>query len=824
MKCSIAVTLCVALSCFIGQAAEPIDTKLDRATLDRATLNDATLDYTAAWGREFALLQEQIAQRPNWNNELLTAQTFHRESLILETDETPLDVVLRRTAALLKDLQSMSGNLELAPKAAELDRLRKLHKPHMPLEEQRALFDKVTALRRKIALANPLLDFSEILFVMRNKGGGHMCDQYFGHKARGGGGVYLLKNALSDSPRAEDLLADSPIQNGRLEGTLADTGNFVSLELSYDAKTIWFARSEVAGQGWTPEATYHIYTANVDGSNLTMLTDGSTNDFDPCQLPNGRIAFISERIGGFGRCHPRTVPTYTLHAMMADGSDIIPLSYHETNEWNPSIDNNGMIVYSRWDYVDRDSDIAHHIWHTYPDGRDPRSYHGNYPDDRSSRPWMELSVRAIPGSHRYIATAAPHHGHNYGSLVMIDLRINDDRSMSQLKRITPEARLPESERSSAWPGRGNAEAFATAWPLSENYYLCVYDPDGKKYGLFLLDCFGNKVLLYEDAKLPCYDPIPLKPRVKPPIIPNKTTHALADQSDANADPSTGIVTVMNVYESEFPFPEGTTIKELRIVNIFPKSTPLTNRPNVGLANQSLARGVLGTVPVEADGSIHFEVPTGISVYFQALDENGMVVQTMRSSTYLHPGETLGCIGCHESKNTIQGAARRPTVPLAMKRGPSKITPEVPGSYPLSFPRLVQPVLDAKCVACHDKEPKARSLRGDRFAANGWSEAFVTLHPMGWGKHGGNGSIRRNGGSYSIPGQVCAKVSKLYEVLSKEHYEVELTREELRRITLWIDCNTNFYGAYKQTEEQARGELIKPEFGLPPWIPFEKLVR
>ena len=137
--------------------------------------------------------------------------------------------------------------------------------------------------------------------------------------------------------------------------------------------------------------------------------------------------------------------------MMRDGSDIIPLSFHETNEWNPSVDQDGMIAYTRWDYVDRDSDIAHHLWLCYPDGRDPRSYHANYPERREFRPWMELSIRAIPGSRRHVAVAAPHHGYNYGSLVLIDQSREDDNAMNQISRLTPEAHFPESESAPGKP-------------------------------------------------------------------------------------------------------------------------------------------------------------------------------------------------------------------------------------------------------------------------------------------------------------------------------------------------------------------------------------
>ncbi len=173
-----------------------------------------------------------------------------------------------------------------------------------------------------------------------------------------------------------------------------------------------------------------------------QLTDGKADDFDPCFLPNGRVAFISLRRGGYLRCG-RHCPVYAMFSMCADGTDIIPLSYHETHEWHPSVANNGMIVYTRWDYVDRDTNIAHHIWLSYPDGRDPRSFHGNYPVVRNNRPWMEMSIRAIPDSHRYVAVTGSHHGNAFGSLVVIDQRPEDDNAMSQVKRLTPESPFAE---------------------------------------------------------------------------------------------------------------------------------------------------------------------------------------------------------------------------------------------------------------------------------------------------------------------------------------------------------------------------------------------
>ncbi len=159
--------------------------------------------------------------------------------------------------------------------------------------------------------------------------------------------------------------------------------------------------------------------------------------------------------------------------------------------------------------------------------------------------------------------------------------------------------------------------------------------------------------------------------------------------------------------------------------------------------------------------------------------------------------------------------------MAMQRPPSKLQPEGSGSYPLTFPRLVQPVLDQHCVACHAQETKAFPLDGGtdivvgkkgkpKKMMGGWSNGFYHLRNYGWGKHGGNGSIALNKTSYSIPGEVGAKASRLLPILEKGHYDVNLNAEELRRITTWLDCNTNYYGAYRETEKQSRGEVVMPK--------------
>jgi hypothetical protein len=669
------------------------------------------------------------------------------------------------------------------------------------------LRQQVLKLKREIALANPLLDFDKLLFIKRHTPTGpfHMCDQYYGCNAVSGGGLFVLENAFGGEPRLVNLLENSVVENGRLKGQRLDEGSFLSPELSFDGETILFAYSEAKAKRtyqWAPEYCYHIFKVNVDGTGLTQLTDGPYDDFDPCFLPDGRIAFVSLRRGGYLRCG-RHCPVYTLHSMEPDGSDIVCISFHETHEWQPSVNNDGMLVYTRWDYVDRDTNVAHHIWLSYPDGRDPRSYHGNYPIHRSSRPWMEMSIRAIPHSHKYVATAAAHHGHAFGSLVLIDQRLEDDGAMSQLTRLTPDCRFPEAEG-----GKGGvraAQQYGTAWPLSEEDFLCVYDANSKNRGIYWIDAHGNKELIYRDPEISCLSPIPLRPRPTPPVIPDATTQTAAARESAGEQPAT--ISVMNVYDSDFEWPEETKIESLRVIQVLPKTTAPPNQPRIGVANQTNARAVLGTVPVEADGSAHFVAPVGKAIYFQAVDERGLAIQSMRSATYVHPGEQLSCQGCHERKRR---ASPPIDTPLALKRRPSKIAPDVDGSSPFNYVRLVQPALDRNCVDCHAKE-KALDLTGV-LDGNGFTRSYNNLA----GKYGfyfnvGNGSINdgTHGGSRGIAGKFGARAAPLMKYLDKSHHGVRLSDEDFHRVTLWLDCNSEFLGAYENAAAQARGEIVKP---------------
>jgi len=775
------------------------------------------------WKTQYQQLSEQIKGRGRYR--FPPSQILNVHSTIWDSDATVLDVGGRRVEALLEKLKAMPDTPDLRGVEKKLGEIQsRISKTGQGNRggasgDNMELYLELRKAARKAILSNPLLSFDDILFVARGvlndqqRGkseydGDHFCDQYYGHNGRKGGGLFILKNYKSDTPEVIDVVKGLTVPSGANKGMPMSDGTFIAPDLSWDGKTVVFGWSCGGTRKWSPENRFNIFKVGVDGSGLTRLTDGDFDDFDPCWLPNGRIVFLSTRRYGFGRCHGRPVPAYTMFSMKADGSDLIDIDFHETNEFHPSVDNHGMIVYTRWDYVDRDHSAAHHMWHCCPDGRDPRSFHANYalplstvedvgPGALNMRPWAEFNCRAAPASDKYIATAGPHHGQAFGSLVMIDISIPDDHKMSQVKRITPDVRFPEAETGTrSWSDM----AYGTAWPLSDSFYLCNY-----KDGIYVLDEWGNRELICKVTNgLRPIDPIPLRPRRKPPVIPTATYQGERLRQDSPV----ATISVMNVYiNDEFGrLPEGVQIKQMRIVQVIPKSTPSANNPRIGRGDQSLARIPLGVVPVEKDGSVYFKAPVGKAIYFQLLNEKGMAVQSMRSVTYVHPGEQMSCVGCHESKLTAPWANSRP---LALRRRPSELVPEVEDQVMFSFHRHVKPVFEKKCVTCHREKEK----RGPKSMNYGDLDQYIFYFGHGYRN-------RLHGGSRVHPGKFGAMFSRMGKALLNSNHQESLkegrfTDQDFRTIVMWLDMNSNEFTAYKDVGAQKQGEIVWPQFDVDP---------
>jgi hypothetical protein len=219
--------------------------------------------------------------------------------------------------------------------------------------------------------------------------------------------------------------------------------------------------------------------------------------------------------------------------------------------------------------------------------------------------------------------------------------------------------------------------------------------------------------------------------------------------------------------------------------------------------------VLGTVPVEPDGSAHFSLPAGVPVYFQVLDERGLAVQSMRSDTYVHGGARLLCRGCHEPRNVAPALPQG--TPLAFRRPPSAIEPDVEGSNPFSFPRLVQPVLNRHCAECHNDKAEAPDLRrgSDQREHGYWYASYRNLREYAFFYGVADRKYDPWTDPRTTPGQFGARASRLYRILTEGHYDIRLSDQDLYRITLWLDCNSDFFGSYEDTEAQAAGQIVQP---------------
>lgn len=693
------------------------------------------------------------------------------------------------------------------------------------------LWRRVHRLRREIAFGNPLADVGPSVFAKRVPSVmAHQLTQYYGYTAQPGGGLFVLTEP-GRSMRVRRLAAGLP------------EGSYLRPEVSYDGRTVYFAFCECAttpkswGDPDVADRHYHLYSVRADGGGVRRLTDGAYDDFMPACLPDGKLVFVSTRRGGFHRCGRGPCYVYTLALAEADGSGARPISFHETNEWDPSVLNDGRVIYTRWDYVDRNAVFYQQLWTVRQDGSNVRIYYGN----NTFNPVGTWEARSVPGSSKVMATAGPHHGMTAGSIVLLDTTRGVD-GPAAIARLTPDAAFPESEiklmrgtpvsaptrfddpqekgwgpthrevdagrKVSAdelrWPGH----CYRSPYPLSEKYFLAAYSYDRLRgepgvnlpnmFGLYLCDAFGNKELLYRDPNISSLWPMPLRARARAPVL-----HMPSQFAESTPDKPDGTFFLKSVRASWPRLPD-VEIRRLRIVQVLPKTTPNANQPRVGAANASPGKQVLGTVPVEADGSAYFRVPAGTPVLFQALDARGRAVQTMRSLTYLQPGEQVSCVGCHEPRTST---VVEPGGAMALARPPSAIEPGPEGSRPLSYPILVQPLLERHCVRCHNPgKPEGKVvLTGE--PAGPFSQSYNALVKLvaysAWG------NAQNNHEPLTAPERFGARSSQLTKLLDAGHYDVKLSDEEWERIVTWMDANALFYGTFNphQQARQLHGERI-----------------
>lgn len=565
------------------------------------------------------------------------------------------------------------------------------------------------------------------------------------------------------------------LRTRQLTVLLADArGGVRDPRVHYDGRKILFA--------YRPGGTryYHLHEINADGSGLRALTAGDYDDVDPEYLPDGGVMFVSSRCRRFVPCYHTQAGV--LYRMDADGGNVRPLSGNNVGDHRPAMLADGRVVYTRWEYVDRAPQKFHSLWTMNPDGTEQMLLFGNTvaPDKRF---FVMIDALPIPGSEKVVCVFSPGHGYreNAGHVMIVDPKGGPD-DWSRAQQISPRRQLGAE----GW-ARGEV-GFRDPYPLAADLFLVA-----ENKSLLILDTHGATHELHRAEKM-IHDPRVIVRRDRERIIPPRS------------DPrkSTATLLLANIYQGRnMQGVQPGEIKRLLVLEDLPKPVSYYSLPGaISMDGTHTLHRILGTVPVEADGSAALEVPALRGLYFVALDQRGLAVKRMQSYVTLMPGETIACVGCHEPR-THTTAALAP--PAALSRRPNRIEPVAGVPEVLDYPRDIQPILDRHCVGCHNSErPEGRVvLTGDR---NEWfSLSYYAL----FASRQVSDSWRYDEDGNHPPRAFGSAASPLVDKIDGRHYHVHLAEHERRLVQLWIDTGATYagtYAAFNREEAAVAGAL------------------
>ena len=568
--------------------------------------------------------------------------------------------------------------------------------------------------------------------------------------------------------------------------------------LSFDARTVFFAARRQGVPG-----NFHIYEIGVDGQNLRQITRGDSSEIAPVELPGGQILFVSNYAGNMNVCQPNRAGA--LFVCERDGSGLRRISANTLSDHTPAVMDDGRVMFTRWDYgVDKGVFQRHGVWTVNPDGSQLRLYFGNTVLDPNAF-WQCVPV---PGRPEVVSIFGGHHAGPYGvaGLLWNGLGIEAQRGEG-FRFLTPE--YPTYFDGDFWFG------YKDPHPLNEHEFLVSYGGDGeRKNRLYLLDDRGNKTCLWEEAgNVGCFNPLALRPRPRPPTIPMVAESAVFEAVDPVIagirpdDAQRGTFILQDIYQGLDGHVRRGEIKALQIMELVPKTRPHTGgyawniTPLIGRGTFYVRR-LIGTVPVEDDGSAHFTAPALRDISFNALDAEGRVIQKMGSSTQVMRGELQSCVGCHEYEKAPVSSNRQ--IPLAARRAPSDpARPDWGTGGIIDYCQVVQPVWDHHCVSCHHGAQPAGGLDLSGDKTRYFNMSYDMLIDRGFVHH-----IPQNGADQDLttPKANGSLASKLVQgkFLEAEHYRTALSADDYQRVYTWIDANVPYYHTYLYTDGEVNG--------------------
>lgn len=792
-------------------------------------------DWYKKWAAvpdDFHIEADYVRQTANWG--------LHQKA----------DQLLDAAARVLKQTESLAADI------GKKDNLQVLHEIYRELSQQvkssaslidcRKTYIRFRSAAREIILSNPDIDFNNIVFVTQYQAHTKRnITRSFPWKHKPGGDICIL----SDFRKEQKV---RPVINGQL-----GQGFVWGLDLWWDADRMVFSYAKQ--KDWPPKLEgsltdrhhelrnlmepLHIYEIQADGTGLRQITEHDVwNDFEPAYCPNGDIVFPSDRKGNAAQCgpYPYDVSNPNLYICNGGGGNIRRLTDFKDLDRYPHCLDNGLMSFTRWEYQERHFMETHAIWTIRPDGTMVDNCFGHH----LASPLSVRDARSIPGSSKLVAIAAGHHTFAHGPVIVIDNNqgLNSSRAISI---VTPNVKPQEGGMSGDTVQEGGVQdkgLFRQPYALSEKAFLVSFAYDqlvhkiepsqsraralSNGFGIYYIDVWGNKELIYRHPVLSCANPIPFKKRNMPPILPDMVDNSL----------NYALCSTVDVYEGVEDIERG-RIKYIRIAQHVP--WPLSAKygmmpyfpkaaysPEIGYSSWSPVR-IIGTVPVEDDGSAYFKVPVDLAVYFQALDENFMELQRMRAIVAFKPGEVRSCTGCHETRT------RAPSMPVAkskaLQRDPSQPVPPAWGDEKnLGYEWLIQPILDKRCIKCHSgPKPKAGlDFSADKDGTE-LCRSYRTMIPAECFKHSGKTTIttpllslsnRFSNSDVTKPMEFGSHKSKLTLKLLKDRKHREksgLTDEEWRAIITWVDANAPYFDTYFNKRPDDGNEPIRVEVKLDP---------
>ena len=415
-------------------------------------------------------------------------------------------------------------------------------------------------------------------------------------------------------------------------------------------------------------------------------------------LPDGRIVFSSTRQHdakavlidqgeaqfAAGIEGNRNVPAFVLHVMKADGSSIKQISFNTGHDLDPSVLNDGRIVFTRWDI---NSNAGMHLYAVDPDGANEQLLYGRNSHNTGTVGSVVQFTRARSRPDgKLVALMIPFAGTQFGGdPVLIDpvnfventqtvlgakttagatgqapLVVNDvNTTPSDPNSTNPPPASPGGRFSSVYPLWDGTNRFLISWTQcrlldqtltvpcsSQNLAKAGVTPAPTIYSIWIYDPRNNTQLpivvpvegfMYTDA-------VALEPRNPVPTpIPDAQPTTTGTYSFTLAAQGVGILNIKSVYDFDGvdtapgglaavrdPTQRMANPLRPRFIRIekavsLPDKEVLSNNafPNYafGVAG-GFMREMIGYAPVEPDGSVRVAVPTDIPFQISILDANG----------------------------------------------------------------------------------------------------------------------------------------------------------------------------------------------------------